>query len=140
LPLNKKCPPGGGHFGACLATGSSFVNEYVVCLKPLVALHGNKLDLLALFQGAVTGGVDFGKVYKVLFAILARDKTIPFGGIEPLDSANLTLCHFENTPSNVKNEYFSAERTATALAGVPIRLPQRGAFYHKWDKLLIIKR
>jgi hypothetical protein len=116
-------------------------------LGTFFALGNREFHSLALVQCAVTRSANFAVGDKDISTLVPRNKTIPFGGIKPLDSALFTLCHvilsyFVNNPVD-----FLAEPRVTAPGGnlaSNIRTPAFSGKYISWDFLhvkdfLIIK-
>ena len=63
----------------------------VLSLPPLRSLCDLKLHFLAFLQALEAARLDSREVHENVFAILAADKTVAFGGVKPL---YCTLFHF----------------------------------------------
>ena len=62
-------------------------------LQTLGAFLDRELNLLALFQGAETRGLDGGVMDEDVRAVGLGEETITLAGIEPLDCADDTIRH-----------------------------------------------
>jgi hypothetical protein len=67
--------------------------HHVGGLQTLGTFLDGKFHFLLSLELAVAIGLNGAKMYKHIFTIIAANKAVALGGIEPLDSSNKTFAH-----------------------------------------------